>query len=66
MRVELEIAARQLRLAVTVFQHFEGSVIPQHYAARAIVPFRDVALEVAVAERVILDVHRKLLGQWNL
>ena len=63
---ELQIAARELAFAVAVLEHFERADVPQHHAARAVVALGNVAFEVAIADRVILDMHRQLLRQWDL
>lgn len=64
MEPEFQIAARDLRFPLDIAEQFEASTIPQHHAAGAVVAGRDIALEVAVGNRVILHVRGQMLHRW--
>ena len=57
---ELQVALLQRRIHVVDFRRPRAAV-PEHHDAGA-VAFRDDAFELAVVERMILDVHREPLG----
>src|SRR5204863_5667289 len=57
---ELALAQRAIYVAGFLLRHPEAA-IPQHHRAAAVFPFRDRALEVAVVERMVLDLNRQSL-----
>src|ERR1019366_4743058 len=57
VKAELQIAARQLRLARDIAQQVERAPVPQHPAAAAIVAGRDIAFEIAVLQGVVFHVR---------
>ena len=54
---ELEVAARKLFFRRGVAQKLVGAPIPQHDAARAVVPLGNDALEASVLDGMVLDHH---------
>ncbi len=44
-----------------IADRFPGAAIPQQHRSSAVLPLRNDALELAVLERMILDVHRQAL-----
>ena len=59
VELELEVALR-VALRRIVLRH-PGAAVPQHHRARAVLLRRDHAFEVAVFERMVLDMHREPL-----
>jgi hypothetical protein len=60
---ELQIAAFNLGVGGRVAQQLINAAIPQHHAAAAILAFWNIALEVAVVERVIFHVYGQILRE---
>jgi hypothetical protein len=66
--VELLSLQREIELAFAIgllrVVAIPGAAIPYHHGAAAVLTLRNGAFEVAVVQRVVLDLHRKPLVVW--
>ncbi len=54
MEPEFQVAARDLSETGIFAEDLEDAAVPQHYTARAVVAFGDIAFEIAVVNGVVL------------
>ena len=57
----VDLAASELPVYGDVVCRFVPSPVPDHHRPRAILTFRDDALEIRVLERMVLSLHRQPL-----
>ena len=65
LAVELEFEMALREALVRIADRLPTAAIPDDHRAAAILALRDRAFEIAVFERVILDMHRQTLLAWH-
>src|SRR3954468_6402377 len=61
MQTKLEVATLELFFGRRVSEKLVTPAVPQKHASRAIIPCRDGAFEVAILDRMILNMHGEAL-----